>query len=134
MKKIKNIIVSRNTEPSIYDLWIKDKSIKIFGENGWEDLIPDISNVLTKTAADKLYQPKGTYLTSIPSNYITEEELSAKGYITSVPAATTSKIGGIKKGNAVADTDVSEEATIQTVGTTLNALLVQLRTIGVINN
>lgn len=133
MKKINNIVIS-NTAPNTWDLWIYKKAIKIFGDNGWEDLIPDVSNALTKESADKLYQPKGTYLTSIPSNYITEEELSSKGYITTVPAATTSKIGGIKKGSAVADTDVSEEATIQTVGTTLNTLLAQLRTIGVLNS
>lgn len=133
MKKINNIVIS-NTAPNTWDLWIHKKAIKIYGDNGWEDLIPDISKTLTKESADKLYQPKGTYLTSIPNNYITEEELSSKGYITTVPAATISKIGGIKKGSAVANTDISEAATVQTVGTTLNSLLAQLRTIGVLNS
>lgn len=115
MRKIKNIIVSRDIEPSRYDLWIKNKAIKIYGDNGWEDLIPDISNTLTKDSADKLYQPKGSYLTS-------------------VPAATSSKIGGIKKGSAIADTDVSEAATVATVGATVNAILAQMRASGIINN
>ena len=36
----------------------------------------------TKTESDNKYQPKGTYLTSIPSEYVTESELTAKGYLT----------------------------------------------------
>lgn len=37
--------------------------------------IPDVSTYLTKTAADGYYQPKGTYLTSVPAEYVTESEL-----------------------------------------------------------
>lgn len=36
----------------------------------------------TKTEADNKYQPKGNYLTSVPSEYVTETELNAKGYLT----------------------------------------------------
>lgn len=37
----------------------------------------------TKTESDNKYQTKGNYLTSVPSEYVTETELSAKGYLTS---------------------------------------------------
>lgn len=36
----------------------------------------------TKTESDGKYQPKGNYLTSVPSEYVTETELTAKGYLT----------------------------------------------------
>ena len=36
----------------------------------------------TKTESDGKYQPKGSYLTSVPSEYVTETELNAKGYLT----------------------------------------------------
>ena len=36
----------------------------------------------TKTESDNKYQPKGNYLTSVPSEYVTETELNAKGYLT----------------------------------------------------
>ena len=39
----------------------------------------------TKEEADAKFQPKGEYLTAIPDNYITEDELNAKGYITTIP-------------------------------------------------
>jgi hypothetical protein len=45
-----------------------------------------LNNYYTKEAADLRYQPKGNYLTSIPSEYVTESELAAKGYITSIPS------------------------------------------------
>lgn len=36
----------------------------------------------TKTESDNKYQVKGNYLTSVPSEYVTETELAAKGYLT----------------------------------------------------
>lgn len=44
--------------------------------------IPDTSDFITKATADETYQPKGEYLTSIPENYVTDEELNAKNYAT----------------------------------------------------
>ena len=47
---------------------------------------PSINGVTlsgSKTLDDLNIQPKGNYLTSIPSQYITENELNAKGYLTS---------------------------------------------------
>lgn len=42
----------------------------------------EIADMLTKTEAASTYQPKGEYLTSIPDEYVTETELSGKGYAT----------------------------------------------------
>ena len=42
----------------------------------------ELSNYLTKTDASNTYQPKGNYLTTIPSEYVTDSELNAKGYQT----------------------------------------------------
>lgn len=42
----------------------------------------EIADMLTKTEASSTYQPKGNYLTKVPEEYITEEELNAKGYAT----------------------------------------------------
>lgn len=40
----------------------------------------EIADMLTKTEASSTYQPIGDYLTEIPSEYVTDEELNAKGY------------------------------------------------------
>lgn len=42
----------------------------------------------TKTESDNKYQPKGNYLTSVPSEYVTETELSGKGYAVKSSAET----------------------------------------------
>lgn len=39
-----------------------------------------------KSLDDLGVQPKGNYLTSIPTEYVTETELASKGYITSIPS------------------------------------------------
>lgn len=47
-----------------------------------EVVIPDTSDMLTKTEASNTYQVKGDYLTAVPDEYVTETELSAKSYAT----------------------------------------------------
>jgi hypothetical protein len=47
----------------------------------------DLSDYYNKGEADNRFQPKGNYLTSIPSEYVTENELTSKGY------ATTTQVG-----------------------------------------
>lgn len=42
----------------------------------------EIADMLTKTEAASAYQPKGDYLTAVPDEYVTETELSGKGYAT----------------------------------------------------
>lgn len=42
----------------------------------------DVKNQSYGKVISAAYQPKGDYLTSIPEEYVTEEELNAKGYLT----------------------------------------------------
>ena len=52
------------------------------------DIPTDVYDSVTEAElqdALKNYQPKGNYLTSVPSEYVTETELNDKGYITSIP-------------------------------------------------
>lgn len=52
-------------------------------DGSWSQVtIPDTSNFITETDADSKYQPKGTYLTSVPDEYVTDSELTAKNYAT----------------------------------------------------
>lgn len=48
----------------------------------------DLNGYLTKTDAASTYQPKGNYLTSVPEEYVTETELTAKGYATTTQVDT----------------------------------------------
>ena len=43
---------------------------------------PNLDGLMSKEAARKEFQPKGNYLTAVPDEYVTEEELAAKGYAT----------------------------------------------------
>lgn len=61
--------------------------------------LPDTSNLITKATADETYQPKGEYLTAVPDNYVTDEELNGKGY------ATTAQLNG-KQDTLVSGTNV----------------------------
>lgn len=42
----------------------------------------EFGNYYTKSQSDSKYQPKGNYLTTIPSEYVTESELNGKNYAT----------------------------------------------------
>lgn len=42
----------------------------------------DLTNYYTKAESDGRFQPVGEYLTSIPEEYITDNELNSKGYLT----------------------------------------------------
>lgn len=61
--------------------------------------LPDTSDFITKATADETYQPKGEYLTSVPDNYVTDEELNGKGY------ATTAQLNG-KQDTLVSGTNI----------------------------
>lgn len=77
----------------------------------------DLSDYSTTEQNDSKYQPKGNYLTSVPSEYVTDTELNNKNYatkteiptkvsqltndskyLTTTPVATNSTIGGIMLG------------------------------------
>lgn len=65
-----------------------------------------LNSYLTTSAAASIYQPKGDYLTAVPSEYVTESELEGKGYALKseipddyvLPQSTSSALGGIKIG------------------------------------
>lgn len=42
----------------------------------------DLSDYYTKEESDGKFQPVGTYLTSVPDEYVTDTELESKGYLT----------------------------------------------------
>lgn len=76
----------------------------------------DISGYLTKTDAASTYQPKGNYLTSVPEEYVTETELTAKGY------ATTTQVNTKLDSSAYTAADVlSKVKTVDGVGSDLDA-------------
>lgn len=56
----------------------------------------DLSAYSTTVQNDAKYQPKGNYLTSIPSEYVTDTELNSKGYLTD--ATSDGKLYGRKDG------------------------------------
>lgn len=71
---------------------------------------------LTKTDAASTYQPKGNYLTSVPEEYVTETELTAKGY------ATTTQVNTKLDSSAYTAADVlSKVKTVDGVGSGLDA-------------
>lgn len=64
---------------------------KMYGRKNaqWSEVvIPDTSDMLTKTEASNTYQVKGDYLTAVPDEYVTETELSAKSYATTTQLDT----------------------------------------------
>ena len=76
----------------------------------------DLNGYLTKTDAASTYQPKGNYLTSVPEEYVTETELTAKGY------ATTTQVNKKLDSSAYTATDVlSKVKTVDGVGSGLDA-------------
>ena len=52
------------------------------GEGGGASV--DLSNYYTKTEVDSLIPDTSRFITEVPAEYVTESELSAKGYLTSV--------------------------------------------------
>lgn len=76
----------------------------------------DLNGYLTKTDAASTYQPKGNYLTSVPEEYVTETELTAKGY------ATTTQVNTKLDSSAYTSTDVlSKVKTVDGIGSGLDA-------------
>ena len=64
----------------------------------------------TKTESDDKYQPKGDYLTSVPSEYVTETELANKKYLTSVPSEYVTETELNAKGYLTQHQDLSSYA------------------------
>lgn len=60
---------------------VPTKVSELTNDSGFLTSIP--SEYVTETEMQSYAQPKGNYLTSVPSEYITETELNAKKYLTS---------------------------------------------------
>ncbi len=81
---------STNPNKYITSAALSDYATQVWVESkGYLTAHQDISHLLSKEIAAQTYQPKGDYLTSIPSEYITEAELNNKDYITFSEVADT---------------------------------------------
>lgn len=69
-----------------------------------EKIKADISAISTDgyVTTEALTTALEGYLKEIPAEYVTEEELTAKGYITAVPEATSEEVLAIYNGTAQA--------------------------------
>ena len=81
----------------------------------------DLNGYLTKTDAASTYQPKGNYLTSVPEEYVTETELTAKGYATTTDTDALKDLNGFQNCTyAFANSPSFQEIAINLKLTTLN--------------
>lgn len=64
---------------------------------------------ITENYVEEYYQPKGSYLTSVPSEYVTESELNAKGY------ATTTQVN-VKQDKLISGTNIKSINGLSLVG------------------
>ena len=76
MNKINSIKVNGDTLPIALD-----KSVNIEVPTKTSEL-ENNNDFVTRESMEKYAQPKGDYLTEIPDEYVTDEELESKGYLT----------------------------------------------------
>jgi hypothetical protein len=85
---VKRNVVLPTVEEAVGKMTIPTKTSQLENDSGFLTQHQSLSgyakaeNHYTKTESDGRYQPKGNYLTSVPSEYVTEKELNAKGYLT----------------------------------------------------
>ena len=65
---------------------VPTKTSQLTNDSGFLTEHQSLSAYSTTAQNDAKYQPKGNYLTSIPTEYVTESELTSKGYLTEVPS------------------------------------------------
>lgn len=128
MKRLNGIIESEFA-PSKHDIWLFKGSLKYFGPNGWSNVKASISgDIPWKDIEDK---PEfATVATSGSYNDLVNKPTIPSAY--TLPAATTTALGGVKKGAAV--TNVAADADTVALVTSVNALLASLRAAGIINS
>ncbi len=123
MKKIESIVES-SIAPSTNCLWLKDGSLNYFSSSGWKP-IKGVSTINWDNVEGKpnfaTVATSGSYndLVDVPSAY-------------ELPAATTTKLGGVKQANAISN--VATSADTAALITSVNALLASLRNAGIISN
>lgn len=102
--------------------------------NGKSDFSGSYNDLTEKpvipTKVSQLTNDSG-FLTSVPTEYITETELNSKGYLTQ-HQDISGKQDKIVAQNAI--TDLLAESDLPTVISTVNSVLATLRTVGIIKN
>lgn len=111
MKRINSIIESEFAPASKNDMWLFKGSLKYFGTNGWANVSLGETQDLAKVAYS------GDYSDLINTPTIPEPY--------TLPAATTSAIGGVKKATNVSN--LTTDAELATVITQVNAILSALK-------
>lgn len=116
-----NGIVESESAPSKFDLWMFRGSLKYFGPNGWADIQAAIRGVDWDDITNK---PNfATVATSGSYNDLSNKPTIPPAY--TLPAATTSAIGGVKKATNVPN--LATEAELAAVVTQVNAILSALK-------
>lgn len=103
--------------------------------------IPDTSEFITNSVADSKYQAKGDYLTSIPAEYVTDDELTSKGYATTTQLSTKldASTYNVDKDTFATKSELSSKADASDLGCyitteTANSTYATKSEIGEINN
>ena len=109
-----NGIVESEFAPSKFDLWMFRGSLKYFGPNGWANVSSGETQDLAKVAYSGVINTP-----TIPEPY-------------TLPAATTSAIGGVKKATNVSNLETGAE--LATVVTQVNAILSALKVADIMVN
>lgn len=117
-----NGIVESESAPSKFDLWMFRGSLKYFGPNGWADIQAAIGGSVDWD--DITNKPNfATVATSGSYNDLSDKPTIPPAY--TLPAATTSAIGGVKKAANVSNLETGAELAI--VVTKVNAILSALK-------
>jgi hypothetical protein len=124
-----NGIVESEFAPSKYDMWLFKGSLKYFGPSGWADIQAAIGGSVDWD--DITNKPDfATVATSGSYNDLSDKPTIPPAY--TLPAATTSIIGGVKKATNVAN--LASGAELEAVVTQVNAILSALKVADIMIN
>ena len=128
MKRLNGIIESEFA-PSKHDMWLFKGSLKYFGPSGWADIQAAIGGSVDWD--DITNKPDfATVATSGSYNDLSDKPTIPPAY--TLPAATTSAIGGVKKATNVSNLETGAE--LATVVTQVNAILSALKVADIMIN
>lgn len=128
MKRLNGIIESEFA-PSKHDMWLFKGSLKYFGPSGWADIQAAIGGSVDWD--DITNKPNfATVATSGSYNDLSDKPTIPPAY--TLPAATTSAIGGVKKATNVSNLETGAE--LATVVTQVNAILSALKVADIMIN
>lgn len=124
-----NGIVESEFAPSKYDMWLFKGSLKYFGPSGWADIQAAIGGSVDWD--DITNKPDfATVATSGSYNDLSDKPTIPPAY--TLPAATTSAIGGVKKATNVGN--LASGAELEAVVTQVNAILSALKVADIMIN